>query len=316
MGRAMGRALSRMLWASVAGLITMGAECPPTTEPCDPALGTPRVQSVVVLERGSGAPLPAQLYAPDLGAYPVRPYPAIAILPAGLSDTDSVEWAAERLAGAGYVAITVKPANGGSPDSYDLALSSAIDFLGSADNPFRGDTDLTRIGIAGWSLGARSLTKTQDLDSRVKAMVAWDNLAVRETGDEGSPTCAYTGTAYRTPRVPALGQASDDCTATDPDAKKTAYDWWRASSMPSMEVVYEGSTHSWFGTGWTPDKHDLVHWYTHAWFDRWLRGDTTATSRLLTRNVCGQDVSTMLDADFRSGAYLDGHDCADLRSGC
>lgn len=311
------RAARKLVGMALCALATMGAECPPTEpEACDPSKGTIRFQDVTVAELGTGLPLGARIYAPDPTAYPTRPYPAIGILPAGLSDTDSVDWAAQRLAGSGYVAIEVRPSNGGSPDSYDLALRGALDFLGSADNPYRADTDLTRIGIAGWSLGARSLSKTQDLDSRVKAVVAWDNLAVRETGDEGSPTCAFTGTEYRTPRVPAMGQASDDCVVTDPEAKKAAFSWWRANRTESMEVVFAASTHSWFGSGWTPDKHDLIHWYTHAWFDRWLKGDTTATGRLLTRTVCSQDVAGILDTDFRSGAYLDGHDCADLQAGC
>jgi hypothetical protein len=62
--------------------------------------------------------------------------------------------------------------------------------------------------------------------------------------------------------------------------------------------------------------HDLSHHYTRAWFDRWLKGDSAATTRLLARTVSGQPVETVLSGSFRSAAAFDGRTCADLRERC
>lgn len=51
-------------------------------------------------------------------------------------------------------------------------------------------------------------------------------------------------------------------------------------------------------------------------FDRWLRGDRTATTRLLARTVAGQPVEQVLSSRFRSAAAVDGRNCPDLRRAC
>ncbi|HLL49001.1 MAG TPA: hypothetical protein VK399_20060, partial [Longimicrobiaceae bacterium] len=60
----------------------------------------------------------------------------------------------------------------------------------------------------------------------------------------------------------------------------------------------------------------LSHHYTRAWLDLWLKGDEAAGRRLLARTVEGEPVERLLSARFRSGVYLPGADCADLRAGC
>jgi hypothetical protein len=178
------------------------------------------------------------------------------------------------------------------------------------------------VGAAGWSLGARSLTKNQAEDPRIDAIVAWDNLATSEAGDAGSPSVCQTGRlltgTQRSPRVPALGQASDQCATTQPrESKKTAYDVWRAASVPAMEVVFAGSSHFFWSSTSQSTTHELAHHYTLAWFDRWVKGDRAATARLLARtNVAGKVLADVLSTRFASAAFLDGHDCADLRDTC
>lgn len=101
------------------------------------------------------------------------------------------------------------------------------------------------------------------------------------------------------------------------DSKKTAYDAWRAAGVATMEVVFAGTNH-FFWSAMSPDTaHDLASYYTVAWFDRWLKGQPAATARLLARDgVTGKPVGAVLGAQFRSAAFLDGHDCPDLRTSC
>jgi dienelactone hydrolase len=304
--------------AACGGKTPVDREVPPTipaatTQPCTSLGLTARRAGVSVPERGTGAPLEGAVFAPDgaSGALPI-----VSMLPGGGAQISSVEWAACALAARGYVVAVTKPSSGASTASYHLAAVSGIDFLASAANPFRVAADTGRVGVAGWSLGARSLTRTQAEDPRVDALVAWDNLAVSEAGDAGSPACTNVAGTPRTPRVPALGQASDSCPDRPADAKKTAYAAWRARGIPAIQVVLAGSTHFLWSANAPDAQHALAHHYTLAWFDRWVKADAAATSRLLSRTVNGATLDAVLSTRFRSAAFLDGHDCDDLRAGC
>jgi len=242
----------------------------------------------------------------------------VSILPGGGADIESVAWAAERLAASGYVVIVTLPSSGGSTAAYHVAAVSGLDFLQTPANPYRVDSDTGRVGVAGWSLGARSLTRTQEEDLRVDALVAWDNLAVRESGDDGSPACTFTGTTTRRPRVPAMGQASETCAGSGANAKATAFQHWRAAGVPTMQVVFAGATHFWWGGPGTESQRNISHAYTRAWFDRWLKGDTGMTSALLGATVPfgGATVAATLSGTFTSAAAFDGRSCTGLRGGC
>jgi dienelactone hydrolase len=305
--------LATLLAAACGGGATSPETPPPPLtvagESCASLGLTARRVAVTIPERGTGAALQGSVFAPAgaSGALPV-----VSILPGGGAAISSVEWAACALAAGGYVVAVTKPSSGVSTDAYHRAAMSGIDFLASAANPFRAMADTGRVGVAGWSLGARALSRTQAEDARVDALVAWDNLAVSETGDEGSPACTNQPGVLRTPRVPALGQASETCPGKPADAKKTAYAAWRARGVPAMQVVFAGSTHFLWSAAATDAEHALSHQYTLAWFDRWLKSDATATARLLSRT----GIERNLSATFRSAAYLDGRDCHDLRAAC
>jgi dienelactone hydrolase len=279
---------------------------PVVTQPCSSVAGAARSVQVVVPERGTGTALEARVFASETpGTFPV-----VSVLPGGGAPLSSVEWAACALAASGYVVVVTRPSAGATAEAYHRAAVSGIDFLASSANPFRAQADTGRVGVAGWSLGARALTRTQAEDPRVDALVAWDNLALSESGDEGSPACANQPEPVRTPRVPALGQASDTCPDKPADAKKTAWAAWRARGVPAVQVVFAGSTHFLWSAAATDAQHALSHHYTRAWFDRWLKGDASATARLFSRPP------TELSTRFRSAAFVDGRDCADLRAGC
>jgi dienelactone hydrolase len=240
------------------------------------------------------------------------------MLPGGGAEISSVEWAAQRLAANGYVVIITKPQSGGSLNDYNTAAISGVDFLLSNANPYLSSTDTDAVGAAGWSLGGRILTRTQEEDARLSAIVVWDNLASSEAGDLGSPQCTNQPTVLRTPRVPALGQASDTCNdGRAAEAKKTGFNRWRQFGQPAMQVVFRGANHFWWSaTASTTTQHDVANYYTQNWFDRWLKGDTSATGRLLSRLVNNTPLETLLSQNFTSGAFFDGYNCDEVRTVC
>jgi hypothetical protein len=181
------------------------------------------------------------------------------------------------------------------------------------------DTDTNAIGAAGWSLGARVLTRTQEQDTRISAIVEWDNLATSETGDIGSPQCTNQPATLRTPRVPALGQASDTCIdGRSVDSKKNGFNRWRQFGQPVMQVVFRGANHFWWsGTASNQNQYDIADHYTKNWFDRWLKGDQNATTRLLARTIVNNTtIDSLLSQSFNSGVFFDGYNCEDMRTAC
>ena len=81
--------------------------------------------------------------------------------------------------------------------------------------------------------------------------------------------------------------------------------------MPAMQVVLKGFDHfAWSDSG-TALQHDLSHYYTKTWFDRWLKQDRAAAFNLTTRSL-----NPMLSTIFRSAAFLDGYNCGDLLTSC
>jgi hypothetical protein len=90
--------------------------------------------------------------------------------------------------------------------------------------------------------------------------------------------------------VPALGQASETCPELPGRAKLTAFERWRQAGVPAMQVVFAGATHFWWSAQASAAQHDVAHAYTRAWFDRWLKADSSATARLLGRTVPGAAV--------------------------
>lgn len=311
----------------------------------------------------TGACLSGTVFAPANLQAPTRVsrtrYPGVVIGPGSGSGVEAMyQWAARDLAGHGYVAVTIDPQGVGKsgtfgsppcdappPDptkpcqgvpwqqasNYVDAIETALNFLVSRRDPFRAHLDPSRLGAAGHSLSARAVSYVQMIDPRIKAIVAWDNLASDLTGDAGSPSGGgvagqviggeVPGSSIPiTPTVPALGEASDnrgttEPTNADPDQKKTAFQKWRSAGVPSMEVVFKGVNHFvWAQNNTTPSDTNIKNfeYYTRAWFDRFLLGDLGATKRLLATTVNGQPLANVLSSQFHSAAFLDGTDCQSL----
>ncbi|RLE23311.1 MAG: hypothetical protein DRJ50_06375, partial [Actinobacteria bacterium] len=255
--------------------------------------------------------LQAEIFRPELGRQ-TGACPLISMLPPMSTGIEEVRWAAERLAADGYMVILTQPADA-TPASYDVAARAGIDFMSSVENPWLEVTDNRHVGGLGGPVGGNALTLSQEIDARLDVIVEWDNLAMSEFGDAGSPTCDMPVGPVRTPFVPAMGQASDVC-AKSADDKKVGYNWWRANNIESMQLVFADSDGSWWGAAGTQLQHDRIHHYTLAWFDRWLKADPGANERLTATEVAAEPVASLLDDYYRSAIFFDGNDCPDFRA--
>ncbi len=273
--------------------------------------GTPLLATALIPESGGTGLLSARIWRPAPASQQVA-CPLISMVPPAGGSLNEIAWEGDRLAQDGYVAIAVRP-SAQTPAARERAVRSGIDYMLSGDNPWPSATDTERIGALGGPVASAALTLAQESDLRIDAVVEWDNLALSELGDDGSPVCSATPGPPRTPRVPAMGQASDGCVKSA-GAKQTAYAWWRGAGRETMQVVFSGSSGAWWGLGGSAVQHDRVHYYTLGWFDRWLKNDASAASRLLAQEPLGTPLGTLLDDHYYSGAYFDGYDCPNLRA--
>lgn len=229
-------------------------------------------------------------------------------------------------------------------DNYLDAVLSGVDFATSRDYPWAERVEHQKgkhpkgtrvrddrvVGVVGYSLSARAASYAQGIPegAKIDAIVAFDNLASDLAGDTGSPSGGPpVGTivggelpgASRpvTPRVPALGEASET-TQSGPDAKTTAMRVWRDAGVDSMEVVFDGTTHTDWSQGTGGSLLPKFAYYAQAWFDRYLLDDPAATDRLMTRDLLGEDVATVFADRFLSAVWMNGGgvSCDDLRAGC
>jgi len=336
-----------------------GYDDPP---PAFPWQGSWKARAVTFPSLRTHAALYATLFAP--ARLPAGRLAAVVILPGSTVGTQAnYQWSARDLAGHGYVALTVDPQGQGhsqeiavppcqrarsargcgdldqpsytSTANWEDALESGVDFLLSSGDPLRGKVDAYAIGAAGHSEGAGIVSYMQQVDHRIRAIVAWDNLNSSTTGDHGDANCTNQPTTPIRPEVPALGEASETCIgsakdpspsyARDPNLKLPGFDDWRAHRMPTMEVVFAGTQHLDFGQSPYDDSGHVTgsetqlyefEWFTRAWFDLWLRHEPSAYERLLPRSVGTATLGTVISSRYRSAAYLPGAhvDCADLRS--
>jgi dienelactone hydrolase len=327
----------------------------------DPSLwtgaGRGRVQDITFIS-SDGAKLRGHVFAPPASV--PGPYPGVVITTGSIQAYQEVYyWAAEGLAEAGYMVMTYDVQGQGqsetlahpcSPSScpgvpfqqdynFFQGTRDALNWFFSTANPMRASLDAARVGIAGHSLGASAVSQVGQEDPRVHAIVAWDNL----------------GATTVTPHAPALGLNAEyflnptyTSSPPDPHAKDHAYQSLKAAGVDTMQVALRQATHLEFS--YIPyilpasrlGERVAFH-YTLAWFDKYLRGDATALSRLTatqfdgssdahsiglgtwqppTGNVPykidGLKVPDRLSIYYTSGYFLDGgaEQCADMRAGC
>ncbi|MCW3067203.1 MAG: hypothetical protein JWN32_4375 [Solirubrobacterales bacterium] len=213
-------------------------------------------------------------------------------------------------------------------------------------NPFWSLLDPSRVGIAGHSYGAAGVSYIGQWDSRVKAIVAWDNLGPPDPnkglGERPCPADPTARTAAATTK-PALGMSADyglpptpNLTTPKPLAKSTASLAYTKAGVDTGEIVIRGGSHLDFSFipnpafGASLRGADEIAWYTTAWFDKYVKGDPTADARLLTNRWRHDGEEAAVDPkgdgnmfSFYYRSRLDVHlagggrfACEDLRPGC
>ena len=167
----------------------------------------------------------------------------------------------------------------------------------AAYNPLSNLVDSSRIGIAGHSLGAAAVSYVGQLDDRVAAIAAWDNLRAPGasqapgSGPGGPPVCV-SGSSPRPadPAItkPAIGISNDygiaptpNTADPDPQTGNAGFAAYKDAGVDSMQFHIRGGTHeeSAFIPGMTTVAlglsslrgTDMVAWYTTAWFDKYVK---------------------------------------------
>ena len=166
--------------------------------------------------------------------------------------------------------------------------------LNAGFNPLHQLVDKSRIGIAGHSLGASAVSYIGQIDPRVDAITAWDNL--RPPGEGGAfdaPDCPSTPDsrpANVTLTKPALGISNDYgitqqpfTSEPNPQERNGGFLAYQEAGIDTMQMNIRGGTHeeSAFIPGNTTGPvplgaatlrgTDLIAWYTTAWFDKYVK---------------------------------------------
>jgi dienelactone hydrolase len=207
----------------------------------------------------------------------------------------------------------------------------------AASNPLWELLDPERIGLAGHSFGASGVSFVGQADPRVDAIVAWDNLQTPSSA-RSVPACPSAPETRVQPPIakPALGMAADyflvptpHTSAPDPDAKSEASLAYSRAGVDSGQLNIRGGTHYEFSYipnpafGATLRGMDLVAWYTGAWFDKYVTGDSAADARLITDRWRADAPGAAVDPEgdgnlfsfyYRSRLDMASFRCEDLRS--
>lgn len=193
--------------------------------------------------------------------------------------------------------------------------------LNAASNPFAALLDPSRVGLVGHSYGAAGVSYVAQSDPRVKAVVAWDNLAGTDpTGREsGCVDAAQRKVAKIT--KPGLGLSADygippqpNTGLPDPRSKSVSSLAYSKAGVDTGEIVIRGGTHYDFdfipNVGFAASLRgiDLIAWYTVAWMDKYVKGDPTADARLLSDRWRHDGLTGAVDPDKDDNVFSDYYD--------
>jgi hypothetical protein len=260
-----------------------------------------------------GAQLRGHIWLPPKSVpKPRGGYPGVVITDGSIQAYENLYyWAAEGLAQYGYEVLTYDVQGQGDSDllpaqctpgacagvpyqqnyNFYQGAEDSLNYFLSRANPGRSALNAGRVGIAGHSLGASAVSWVSQCDTRVKAVVAWDDLMPIDI-----KKCAANVTipkAFRSTRLhtPALATTNDyefnvqpATTVPDPHGGTNAggldgdkgYLSLSKAGIDSELVSFRNGTHL------TYTYIDLVlpsnelserfaFYYTLAWFDRYLR---------------------------------------------
>jgi dienelactone hydrolase len=202
--------------------------------------------------------------------------------------------------------------------------------LDAAYNPFWQLLDPGEIGLAGHSYGAAGISYIGQWDSRVKALVAWDNLGgpgpndapvpgsaggSRTIGEAGCPANPADRTKVRVTK-PGLGISADyglpptpNTSLPDPNGKSTWSLNYSKLGVDTGEIIIRGGSHLDFSFipnqafGASLRGPDLIDWYTTAWFDKYLKGRPSADAWLLSQRWRTDPVEAGIDPNHDGNAF-------------
>ena len=225
--------------------------------------------------------------------------------------------------------------------------------LNAAYNPLTRYFDGKRFGLAGHSYGAAGVSYIGQWDPRVKAIVAWDNLAGADPSkgifDNSNPAeqpCPADPAAREPAPItkPALGMSADyflpptpNTSDPDPSAKSVQSHAYSDAGVDTGEIIIRGGSHLDFSFIPNPGvRRDLrgadeIAWYTTAWFDKYVKRDRgrrrEAAHQPLAPRRCGGGRSTptataTCSPSTTRRAWTSGwpngqrFTCEDMRPGC
>lgn len=165
--------------------------------------------------------------------------------------------------------------------------------LNESFNPYWELLDAGRLGLAGHSAGAVAASFVGQIDERVDAIAAWDNLVPPASfGPEeffAAPECGSGSSEWPEqfePRSPAIGFSNDfgnlqEIAGLGDEQVNDATRAYEAAGIDTMQINRRGGTHyeypfisgevvAEFGEA-TLRGQDMAVWYTAAWFDRHVR---------------------------------------------
>ena len=307
----------------------------------------------VTFTSSDGAQLHGHLWSPPARAHrPKAGYPGIVITDGSIQAYEQLYyWAAQGLAQYGYQVLTYDVQGQGDSDllpaectpadcpgvpyqqSYNFyqGAEDSLSWFLSAKNPKRKDLDRSRVAIAGHSLGAAAVSWVGQCDSRVKAIVAWDDLQPIDIAK-----CAANVTvpkAYQAKRLhaPALATTNDYEFNVQPatsvpnphggvngggGAGDSGYLSLAKAGIDSQLVSFRNGTHLTYS--YIPLvlpsnqlSERFAFYWTLAWFDRYVRDGAnpytpqSAFSRLTSKGAYdgSADVNSLGTVSIGTGVW-------------
>ena len=217
--------------------------------------------------------------------------------------------------------------------SHDAKQNSRVAAgLDAGFDPFWKLLDPSEIGLAGHSYGAAGVSYIGQWDTRVKAIVAWDNLGGPGPDDSpvpgaapgappqtiGESACPADPADRTTVPItkPALGMSADyglppvpNTSLPNPEGKSTWSLNYSSAGEDTGEIVIRGGSHLDFSFipnqafGASLRGPDLIAWYTTAWFNKYLKHSPDADAELLTQRWRDDPIEASIDPNHDGNAF-------------
>jgi pimeloyl-ACP methyl ester carboxylesterase len=217
------------------------ASAPASTAVSPSSKGPYEVEEIRTTLVRNGRSIPVVAEVPK-GASPM---PAMVFLPGFKIDSQSYAQTTKYLASHGFVVIRADPPGGllsANHEEMSLDASAAIDWAADAKGQLQGKVDITKIGVAGHSMGGKLATMTAIRDSRVKALFAIDPVNLRDPD--------VVGSSIKDLKVP-FGLVGETTDAVGPFLRPAV-----APKEANYQTFFEGSNNAPWVKEWTLEGAD------------------------------------------------------------